>query len=68
MRDPDRIFRILNLIQLIWLRCPDMRLGQLLSNFAQFNTDPYYYEDDRTEQKLKEALFMLSKERHEGLR
>lgn len=68
MRDPDRILRILNLIQQIWLRCPDMRLGQLLSNFAQFNTDPYYYEDDRTEQKLKEALWMLEKERQKGLR
>lgn len=68
MRDPQRTDRILNLVKEIWERCPDMRLGQLLSNFAQFNTDPYYYEDDRTEQRLMEALWMLEKEAHKGLK
>jgi hypothetical protein len=30
MRDPDRINTVLDKIRLIWLRDPDVRLGQLL--------------------------------------
>lgn len=53
MRDPNRISRILNLIATLWKNNPDMRLGQLLSNFAEFRGDPFYYEDDITEEKLR---------------
>lgn len=56
MRDPNRIDRILNLIAVLWRRNPDMRLGQLLSNFADFRSDPFYIEDDITEEKLKSWL------------
>jgi uncharacterized protein YihD (DUF1040 family) len=56
MRDPQRIDRILNLIAVIWRREPDLRLGQLLVNIAGFDKDPYYYEDDITEEKLKTFL------------
>lgn len=59
MRDPQRINRILNLIATIWLRYPDMRLGQLLYNFAGFEGlkgDIFNYEDDETEKKLLEFV------------
>lgn len=56
MRDPNRIDRILNLISLIWHEYPDLRLGQLLANFAQFTSDPYYYEDDIVEKRLSENI------------
>jgi len=56
MRDPKRIDRILKLIEDIWKKMPDMRLGQLLYNFAEFEGDIYNYEDSETEKKLKYAI------------
>lgn len=34
MRNPERIPRILEKIEAIWINEPDTRLGQLLVNFA----------------------------------
>lgn len=64
LRDPKRIERILNAINYIWKRNPDLRLGQLLYNFADFTGDIYNYEDYRTEEKLMSFIvkFMLEKE------
>lgn len=63
-RDPRRIERILNAISYIWKRNPDLRLGQLLYNFADFTGDIYNYEDFRTEEKLMSHIveYMLEKE------
>ena len=54
-RDPDRIPEMLQLLQAVWQKQPDMRLGQLLLN----SLDPvsscpelYYIEDDRLLQRL----------------
>jgi len=63
MRDPARIDRILNLIAVIWRRNPDLRLGQLLSNFAGFEGDPFHYEDDETEQKLTEFIMRINRKK-----
>ena len=52
MRDPERIKRILELIEKIWTTSPDLRLTQLIMNALEMNFDPYYVEDD----KLEEAL------------
>ena len=51
MRDPNRIDGVLAAVGEVWEKCPDMRLGQLLSNVY---TDPtlYFIEDD----KLVEGL------------
>jgi len=61
MRDPKRIDRILKLVEILWKRCPDMRLGQLLYNFAEFKGDIFNYEDDRTEICLKHYLKKIPK-------
>jgi uncharacterized protein YihD (DUF1040 family) len=60
-RDPQRIDRILNLIAIIWRRSPDLRLSQLLFNFADFRGDIFYIEDDKTEEKLKEYLYTIKR-------
>jgi len=44
MRDPDRIPVILQRLEQVWERHPDLRLGQLLINV--FNMDFYGVEDE----------------------
>ena len=46
MRDPNRIPIVLNRLQAVWKKYPDLRLGQLITNV--FRSDSLYYlEDDR---------------------
>lgn len=56
MREPQRIERILNAIEQLWMQFPDQRLGQLLTNFGLQGEDVYNFEDDELEKNLKEAL------------
>jgi len=52
MRDPKRIRKILDLIERIWKRNPDLRLTQLIQNC--FGTgDIYYFEDEDLERRLR---------------
>lgn len=53
-RPPERIDQILGNLSAYWKRHPDLRLGQILGNFASGYgedsdddraSDPYYYED-----------------------
>ncbi len=56
-RDPKRIPEILNKIQAIWIRCPNLRLCQLIGNcFKETGTKFYYTEDDVLIKKL-EAMY-----------
>jgi len=60
-RDPYRISRILDLLRKYWAHHPDLRLGQLVGDFAGHNSsggrmDSYYLEDDLLEQRLREAM------------
>ena len=55
MRDPARIDRILAVLRAAWLKHPDMRLGQLVSNAASVGGDHghvFYVEDSVTERSL----------------
>lgn len=62
MRDPERINRILNLIDDIWNKSPDLRLFQLLIGALKFcgklNTNDFTgreffnFEDDKLEEYL----------------
>ena len=57
MRDIKRIKRILKLIEKIWLKHPDLRLGQLLENMNITTYDDLYYiEDAILEQKIKDNI------------
>ncbi len=60
MRNPQRIRRVLDLVGQIWLKSPDLRLGQLISNAAMFpdagSRDLYYIEDAELEHRLEEYL------------
>lgn len=48
MRNPERIDTILDLIEDIWRKYPDLRLGQLLINVigTHMENNLFYYEDD----------------------
>lgn len=66
MRDPQRINRILEKVEAVWVNYPDIRLGQLLVNLAppRLNNDIFYWEDDDLEKSLDDRIdkIMKSKE------
>jgi len=55
MRDPKRIPRLLKKVEKFWKKYPDLRLGQLIINFA-YDTDGYFIEDDKLEKRLDKEL------------
>lgn len=61
MRDPERISKILDDIEEIWLHYPDMRFGQLIANFViQGRSDNFFYqEDDITQEKIKRVKELI---------
>lgn len=69
MRDPYRIYRILEQLQILWEKNPDMRLGQLLQNFGGWlPNDYYYFEDDDLEKELYKNALPLMEERDEWIK
>jgi uncharacterized protein YihD (DUF1040 family) len=59
--DQQRIKRILATIEQIWLREPDLRLGQLLTNvIGEYDTGLYYVRDDALEADINRALARLT--------
>lgn len=47
MRDPQRITRVLQEVALYWIKHPDLRLGQIISNAAsRFGGDPFHMEEE----------------------
>ena len=68
MRNPERINRILNLIDDIWIKNPDLRLFQLLIAGGLVNLPHRYttgglfnYEDDTLEKNLVEFRNKINK-------
>lgn len=59
MRDPNRIEPTLELLWKVWLKDPDLRLGQIIVNAVR-PTEPcpqiFYAEDDKVAQGLEEML------------
>lgn len=53
MRDPERIRRILKIVEKIWNENPDLRLCQLIGNCWPAG-DLYHKEDSELEKKLIE--------------
>ena len=54
MRNPERIKVILQEIDAIWHKYPDMRLGQLIGNVLE-GPNLYYVEDEGLVNALKDA-------------
>lgn len=61
MRDPNRIHNFLYEIGELWKdNCPDWRFGQLMVNFITTYGDPFYMEEDKLLEKMKEFFKPLS--------
>ena len=57
MRDPKRIPIILSTIRELWLKAPDLRLGQIIENALLSNdTDLFYMEDDTLVSRIKDFI------------
>ena len=54
MRELGRIPNIIDKLEAVWIKKPDLRLGQLLVNMApeRLNNDIYYWEDSDLEKQL----------------
>ena len=54
MRNPNRIYEILNLLQRGWEKVPDLRFGQLIENLKRYIDvdDLFYIEDDELVEKI----------------
>lgn len=53
MRDPQRIQRIIKLLEVVWEKHPDWRLCQLISNLKGCGIqDLFFLEDDELESLL----------------
>ena len=59
MRDPARIDQVLDLLRQVWLRSPDLRLGQLMANGvgpAEPCPEVYSIEDTVLARRLERML------------
>ncbi len=56
MRDPQRIKQVLDTIEKIWVKHPDLRLGQLIQNLVSSKNANYIYymEDEELIKRLQE--------------
>jgi len=60
MRDINRIPKFLKTLESYWTLVPDWRFGQFMVNFlSSLDRDPFFYEDDELEKKLKEYFDKL---------
>jgi len=62
MRDPNRIPTVLGLLGKFWMKNPDLRLGQIISNInasrygISKDRDIFYLEDEELIHTLKELV------------
>lgn len=54
-RDPRRIGAMIGALLDYWTLNPDLRLGQIVGNMADGDTDPYYIEDDEMLARIRNA-------------
>jgi uncharacterized protein YihD (DUF1040 family) len=70
VRDPDRINGIIESLKTLWMKYPDMRLGQLLENYVFYrgirgdktSVALFYQEDYKTTLAIDTALSLADKE------
>ena len=62
MRDVNRIYNIMNLLQDIWLLNPDLRFTQILElvfkTFKSENIDLFYVDDEEFAKMLEDLLIV----------
>lgn len=56
MRDPGRIDHTLKLVEILWKRYPDMRLGQLIAALTRGRADQFLMEDDVLQIEIARVL------------
>lgn len=57
MRDPQRIDPMMSEMATLWKeKAPDLRFGQLMSNFFLIIGDPFYCEDDDLLEMFREYI------------
>jgi uncharacterized protein YihD (DUF1040 family) len=59
MRDPNRIPRLLQKLEIYWKQNPNLRLGQLVEiihHHSDTKADVFYVEDDELEHGLEKLL------------
>ena len=56
MRDPNRMDAFLEELKKEWQKVPDWRFGQLMYNFIAETGDPFYLEEDKFIEKLREYM------------
>jgi hypothetical protein len=57
MRNPSRIYPLLNKIGDYWVKNPDLRFGQIIENLKKANSiDDLFYIEDKHFEKLFEKL------------
>lgn len=64
MRDPKRIKPVLEKLQVYWENNPDLRLGQIISNFSRmagYSADSFYVEDDIMDEVITNVLNNFTK-------
>lgn len=54
MRNPSRIYPLLNKIGDIWIKHPELRFGQIIENIKRVNKidDLFYIEDNKFEKLI----------------
>ena len=67
MRDPNRIHDICVLLEDVWKRVPDWRLGQLVCNLARHvgAYDSFFVEDETMKQAMEDWLAEVQRKDHE---
>lgn len=61
-RSAARISEMTSLLEEIWTKCPDLRLGQLIVNLSGDENKLFYMEDDEMLERMKAFRDYISKE------
>lgn len=61
-RSAERIAEMVALLEEIWTKCPDLRLGQLIVNLSGDENKLFYMEDDEMLERMEAFRDYISKE------
>ena len=62
MRNPERIEKVMNIVERIWKKEPDLRFGQIINVIDSLSDDDVFHlEDDKMIELLKQFEKSLDK-------